>query len=43
MTYGGVVSWKANLQLVVPLSTIEAKYIAVIEAIKEAIWFERYH
>ena len=35
--YGGAFSWKANLQLVVALSTIETKYIAMTEAIKEVI------
>ena len=35
--YRGAVSWKANLQPVVALSTTEAEYIVVIEAIKEAI------
>ena len=38
--YGGVVSWKANLQPVVALSTTEADYIAMTEAIKEAIWLK---
>ena len=34
---GSAVSWKASLQLVVALSTIEAEYIAVTEVIKEGI------
>ena len=38
--YGGAVNWKANLQLVVALSTTKAKYIVVIEVIKEAIWLK---
>nr|GFA38705.1 retrovirus-related Pol polyprotein from transposon TNT 1-94 [Tanacetum cinerariifolium] len=37
---GCVVSWKAMLQHVVALSTIEAEYIALTEAIKEAIWLK---
>ncbi|KAH9657298.1 Integrase catalytic domain-containing protein [Citrus sinensis] len=35
---GGVVSWKASLEPVVALSTIEAEYIALVEAVKEAKW-----
>ena len=38
--YGGAVNWKANLQLVVALSTTEAEYIVVTEAIKAAIWLK---
>ncbi|CAL9112903.1 unnamed protein product, partial [Musa textilis] len=35
---GCAVSWKASLQPVVALSTTEAEYIAVTEAIKEVLW-----
>ncbi|XP_041000938.1 secreted RxLR effector protein 161-like [Juglans microcarpa x Juglans regia] len=35
--FGGAVSWKTNLQPVVALSTTEAEYIAMTEAIKEPI------
>ncbi|RVW70515.1 Retrovirus-related Pol polyprotein from transposon TNT 1-94 [Vitis vinifera] len=35
--FGGLVSWKASLQKVVALSMIEAKFIAVIEVVKEAL------
>ena len=37
---GGCVSWKANLQKVVALSSTEAEYMAATEAIKEAIWLK---
>nr|GEU50260.1 retrotransposon protein, putative, Ty1-copia subclass [Tanacetum cinerariifolium] len=33
-----VASWKATLQHVVALSTTEAEYMALTEAVKEAIW-----
>ena len=32
------ISWKSSLQSVVALSTTEAEYIALTEAVKEAIW-----
>ncbi|GKC50392.1 hypothetical protein Tco_1073137, partial [Tanacetum coccineum] len=35
---GCVVSWKATLQYVVALSTTEAEYMTLTEAVKEAIW-----
>ena len=35
---GCAVSWKASLQPVVALSTTEAEYMAVTEAIKEVLW-----
>ncbi|GKB21668.1 retrovirus-related pol polyprotein from transposon TNT 1-94 [Tanacetum coccineum] len=38
LVQGCVVSWKAMLQHVVALSTIEAEYMALTEAVKEAIW-----
>ncbi|KAG9442249.1 hypothetical protein H6P81_018103 [Aristolochia fimbriata] len=34
------ISWKATLQHVVALSTTEAEYMAVTEAVKEAIWLQ---
>ena len=37
---GGAVSWKSNLQSVVALSTTESEYMAITEAIKEAIWMK---
>ena len=36
--FGCTVSWKASLQHVVALSTTEAEYIAITEAVKEAMW-----
>ncbi|GKA90966.1 retrovirus-related pol polyprotein from transposon TNT 1-94 [Tanacetum coccineum] len=38
LVHGCVVSWKATLQHVVALSTTEAEYMALTEAVKEAIW-----
>jgi hypothetical protein len=35
---GGPVSWRSTLQTTVALSTTEAEYMAVADAIKEAIW-----
>ena len=35
---GSCVSWKATLQSVVALSTTEAEFISLTEAVKEAIW-----
>ncbi|BBG99481.1 transposable element gene [Prunus dulcis] len=37
----GPVSWSSTLQSTVALLTTEAEYMAVIEAIKEAIWLQR--
>ena len=34
------ISWKATLQTIVALSTIEAKYMAITKACKEAIWLK---
>ena len=33
-------SWKALLQHTTPLSTTEAKYMTISEAIKESIWLK---
>ncbi|GJV09031.1 retrotransposon protein, putative, ty1-copia subclass [Tanacetum coccineum] len=38
LVQGCVVSWKAMLQHMVALSTTEAEYMALMEAVKEAIW-----
>ncbi|GJY19058.1 retrotransposon protein, putative, ty1-copia subclass [Tanacetum coccineum] len=40
MVHGCVVSWKATLQHVVALSTTEAEYMALTEAVKESIWLK---
>ncbi|PON45263.1 LOW QUALITY PROTEIN: Ribonuclease H-like domain containing protein [Trema orientale] len=39
--FGTVMSWKSSLQSVMALSTTKAEYIAIIEAIKEALWLKR--
>ena len=38
--FGTAISWKSMLQSMVALSTTKAEYIAVTEAIKEAIWLQ---
>ncbi|GKB80261.1 hypothetical protein Tco_0947156, partial [Tanacetum coccineum] len=38
LVQGCVVSWKATLQHVVALSTTEVEYMALAEAVNEAIW-----
>jgi ATP-binding cassette subfamily B (MDR/TAP) protein 1 len=38
--FGTTVSWKANLQSVVALSTTEAEYIALTEGVKEGLWLK---
>ncbi|KAL1564721.1 Integrase catalytic domain-containing protein [Salvia divinorum] len=38
--YGSAISWKSNLQSVVALSTTEAEYIALTEAVKESMWLK---
>nr|GEY54070.1 hypothetical protein [Tanacetum cinerariifolium] len=40
LVQGYVVSWKATLQHMAPLSTTEAEYMAHTEAVKEAIWLK---
>ena len=38
--FGNVLSWNATLQSVVVLSTTEAKFMALTEATKEAVWLK---
>src|ERR1044072_8365062 len=35
---GGPICWKSSVQSIVAMSTIEAEYMAVAEAAKEALW-----
>ncbi|KAF2321135.1 hypothetical protein GH714_034372 [Hevea brasiliensis] len=37
---GSAISWKATLQAIVALSTIEAEYMALVEAVKEVLWLQ---
>ena len=37
---GCALSWKANLQSVVALSTTESEYIAIAKGVKEALWLK---
>jgi len=39
---GTVVPWVSKIQSVVALSTMEAEYVATIEASKEMIWLQRF-
>ncbi|XP_039683885.1 secreted RxLR effector protein 161-like [Medicago truncatula] len=38
--YGTTISWKANQQSVVALSTTQVEYITPVEGVKEAIWLK---
>ena len=38
---GGTISWRAKKQSTVASSSIEAEYMAVLEATKESIWVQR--
>lgn len=38
--HGTTVSWRSFLQSVVTLSTTEAEYIAMIEAVRDAMWLK---
>lgn len=38
--FGAAVTWKSNLQSVVALSTTEAEYIALTDAVKESFWLK---
>ena len=37
---GNIISWKSSLQHIGALSSAEAKYIALIEVVKEALWLK---
>jgi hypothetical protein len=38
---GGAVSWSSKEQELIPLSTAEAEFVAVMRAAKEAIWLRK--
>ena len=38
--FGTAISWKANQQSVVALSTTQAEYIALVEGVNEAMWLK---
>ena len=38
--FGSAISWKSNLQSVVALSTTEAEYNALTDAVKESYWLK---
>jgi predicted lipase len=38
---GGAISWSSKQQPIIALSTIEAKYMASMQATKEAIWMAK--
>lgn len=39
---GGAISWKRKKQSVVAQNTLDAEYIALSEAIREALWFKKF-
>nr|GFA78503.1 retrotransposon protein, putative, Ty1-copia subclass [Tanacetum cinerariifolium] len=39
---GGVVDWKSAKQSTTSMSSIEAKYIATVEASMEAVWVRKF-
>src|SRR5204862_2328971 len=41
MLAGGAVSWRAKKQAIVASSSMEAEYMALLEATKESIWVQR--
>ena len=40
IAWKSAISWKANLQSIVALSSIEAEYIVAIEVVKEGLWLK---
>lgn len=40
--FNNTINWKANLQHIVALSSIETKYVALAEALEERIWISGY-
>jgi hypothetical protein len=42
MLNNGAIAWRSQLQLTVALSTMEAEYMAIAEAIKELMWLRQF-
>ena len=39
---GGAISWRSTKQSCIANSTMEAKYVAACEAVKEVVWLKKF-